>query len=83
MSRIRRLLFLCGFYITTTVSTRFWEQGGASMRAISPKCALGEGLSSKGQMRGLPAFLAMLDRLYANNVTILQLFTVYDSGLEL
>ena len=59
---------------------RWWEQAGASMRSVSPKCALGEGLGTLGQMRGLPAFLAMLNRLHRNNVSTLQLFTVYDSG---
>ena len=58
---------------------RWWEQGGHSVRGVWPKCGLGEGLSSLGQMRGLPAFMAMLDRLHASNVTTLQM-VVYDSG---
>ena len=46
-----------------------------------PKCALGEGLSEnpRGQMRGLPAFMGMLDRLHSSNVSTLQM-VVYDSG---
>lgn len=58
---------------------RWWEQGGHSVRGVWPKCALGEGLAEAGQMRGLPAFLAMLDRLHAGNVSTLQM-VVYDSG---
>ena len=42
----------------------WWEQGGHSVRGVWPKCALGEGLGEAGQMRGLGAFMAMLDRLY-------------------
>lgn len=42
----------------------WWEQGGHSVRGVWPKCALGEGLGEVGQMRGLGAFMAMLDRLY-------------------
>ena len=65
----------------TAAAPQWWEQGGASIRGIWPKCALGEGLSSfnGSQMRGLPAFLAMLDRLHASNVTTVQM-VVYDSG---
>ena len=58
---------------------RWWEEGGQSIRGVWPKCALGEGLSEAGQMQGLPAFIAMLDRLYASNVSSLQM-VVYDSG---
>ena len=64
----------------TRPPVRWWEQAGVSVRSVSPKCALGEGLSTLGQMRGLPAFLAMLHRLHRNNVSTLQLFTAYDSG---
>eukprot|EP01043_Picozoa_sp_COSAG02_P017206 COSAG02_NODE_775_length_17321_cov_16.653176_12_plen_97_part_00 len=42
----------------------WWEQGGHSVRGFWPKCALGEGLGEVGQMRGLDAFMAVLDRLY-------------------
>ena len=58
---------------------RWWRQGGHLVRGIWPKCALGEGLSKAGQMRGLPAFMAVLDRLHASKVSTLQL-VVYDSG---
>lgn len=58
---------------------RWWEHGGRNIRGVWPKCALGEGLSEAGQMRGLPAFMAMLDRLHADNVSTLQM-VVYDSG---
>jgi hypothetical protein len=64
---------------TAFPAPHWWEQGGASIRGIWPKCALGEGLSSLGQMQGLPAFLALLERLYASNVSALQM-VVYDSG---
>ena len=63
----------------TFPAPRWWEQGGASIRGIWPKCALGDGLSSLGEMRGLPAFMALLDRLHASKVTTLQM-VVYDSG---
>ena len=68
--------------LKTTVRgpARWWEKAGTTVRSVSPKCALGEGLSTLGQMRGLPSFLAMLNRLHKNNVSTLQLFTVYDSG---
>jgi hypothetical protein len=58
---------------------RWWERGGHLVRGIWPKCALGEGLSEAGQMWGLPAFMAMLDRLHASNISTLQM-VVYDSG---
>jgi len=64
---------------TTFPAVRWWEQGGRLIRGVWPKCALGEGLSEAGQMRGLPAFMAMLDRLHASNVSTLQM-VVYDSG---
>jgi hypothetical protein len=60
-------------------AARWWERGGASIRGVWPKCALGEGLGSLGQMRGLPAFMAMLDRLHRGRVSTLQM-VVYDSG---
>lgn len=63
----------------TAAAPRWWEQGGTSIRGVWPKCALGDGMSSLGQIRGLPAFIAMLDRLHANNVSTLQM-VVYDSG---
>ena len=68
-----------GSHQPTFPAPRWWEQGGQSVRGIWPKCALGEGLGEAGQMRGLPAFMAMLDRLYASNVSTLQMI-VYDSG---
>ena len=64
---------------TTFPAVRWWEQGGRLIRGVWPKCALGEGLSEAGQMRGLPAFMAMLNRLHASNVSTLQM-VVYDSG---
>jgi hypothetical protein len=39
--------------------------------AFSPKVALGRGLWPKGQMKGLPAYLALLDRLHEDRVTTL------------
>jgi len=65
--------------LVTAAAPYWWEQGGTSIRGIWPKCALGEGLSTLGQMRGLPAFMRMLDRLQASNVSTLQM-VVYDSG---
>ena len=63
-------------------SQRWWEDAGTTITAFSPKCALGRGFGPgpTGQLRGLPAYLAMLDTMYANNVTTLQLDPVYDSG---
>ena len=40
---------------------------------VWPKCALGDGLSSLGELRGLPAFLALLDRLKESHVSTLQM----------
>ena len=48
--------------------------------AFSPKVALGRGLWPAGQMKGLPAFLALLDQLHEDGYTTLQLATVYDCG---
>ena len=59
---------------------RWWELGGGSVMAFSPKVALGRGLWPKGQMVGLPAYLALLDQLHADGVNTLQLATVYDCG---
>ena len=42
----------------TRPPVRWWEQAGVSMRSVSPKCALSEGLGTLGQMRGLPAWTA-------------------------
>ena len=44
--------------------------------AFSPKVALGRGLWPAGQMKGLPAFLALLDQLHEDGYTTLQLATV-------
>ena len=64
---------------TEAVAPHWWEEPGTTIRGIWPKCALGDGLSSMGQMDGLPAFMALLDRLHAANVSTLQM-VVYDSG---
>ena len=44
--------------------------------AFSPKVALGRGLWPAGQMKGLPAHLALLDQLHEDGYTTLQLATV-------
>jgi hypothetical protein len=59
---------------------RWWERSGGSVMAFSPKVALGRGLYPKGQMKGLPAYLELLDQLHKDGVTTLQLDTVYDCG---
>ena len=76
---------LCRFAVLWTAlgafpAPRWWEMGGTTSRSFSPECGLGEGSSARGQMVGLPAFMDMLEELHAQNISTLQLDTVYDSG---
>ena len=52
---------------------RWWERGGQTVRAFSPTCALGRGAGARGQMRGLQAYLSMVDECCENNVKTIQL----------
>ena len=87
-------LVIGGVAATTTSfpAPRWWEQAGASIRIVGPQCAL-TGLPTAvaaagsaataplpSQLRGLPAFLALLDTLAESKVSSLQLRTAYDPG---
>ena len=59
---------------------RWWEEAGANIRIVGPGCALVATSAPPHQLRGLPAFLALIDDLAASNVSTLQLRTAYDPG---